>query len=278
MTRYIYTTPKVDLLPPSLHDAVYNEDFAKSPLSTVALADGVLIDIAECPHLLVAGTTGSGKSVVMHNMIASLLLRNTPSTAEFIIIDPKRIEFKPFYSDLPLLRRPIITDIAEANSALSDIRQEMERRYMDMETRHKRKWDGKKLYVFIDEVAELVFQGRKKVQDLIANIAFLGRASGIHLIVAVQHPTADIISRNITANITTRICLKVDKWSESQLILGVSGAEKLRGRGDAMLLKDGEIQRFQGAYLDDDSLESFSHSWKVEEKAPSFTVTMAFNS
>lgn len=262
----IYTTPDGNLLPNEFVSAALRANLQNLPKSTVLLGNGVTLDIAECPHLLIAGTTGSGKSVMLHSVICSLLMNNGIRDARFLLIDPKKVELSPFYDGNPLLLRPVITDTEEAIRALIDVQTEMNRRYTSMKERKIRKWDGKKLYIFIDEFAQLVYTGGKSAQDLVANIAFLGRAAGIHIVIAVQHPTADIISRNITANLTARICLQVDKWSESQLVLGMSGAEKLRGKGDAFLKFGGETIHFQGLYIDDDSLDAYSHSWILETK------------
>jgi S-DNA-T family DNA segregation ATPase FtsK/SpoIIIE len=266
VTKMIYTTPDGNLLPKEYVRAALNADITNQPKSTVVLAEGITLDIAECPHLLIAGTTGSGKSVMLHSIICSLLLRNGLNDCEMMLIDPKQVELAPIYDGNPLLRCPVLTSTGEAIRELYGVQEEMNRRYSDMKNRKIRKWDGKRIYVIIDEFAQLVYKGGKSVQDLVANIAFLGRAAGIHLIIAVQHPTADIVSRNITAQITARICLLVDKWSESQLVLGMSGAEKLNGNGDAFLKFRGDPIRFQGLYLDDDSLEAYNKSWILETK------------
>lgn len=266
ITTCFYTTPDGNLLPKEYVSAALNAGIMNQPKSTVVLAEGITLDLAECPHLLIAGTTGSGKSVMLHSVICSLLLRNGLNDCEMLMVDPKQVELTPFYDGNPLLKRPVITNTLEAINALRDVQAEMNRRYASMKERKIRKWDGKKLYIFIDEFAQLVYTGGKSAQDLVANIAFLGRAAGIHIVIAVQHPTADIISRNITANLTARICLQVDKWSESQLVLGMSGAEKLRGKGDAFLKFGGETIHFQGLYIDDDSLDAYSHSWILETK------------
>lgn len=266
ITKMTYTTPDGNLLPKEYVSAALNADIMNQPKSTVVLAEGITLDLAECPHLLIAGAAGSGKSVMLHSIVCSLLLRNGLNDCEMLLIDPKQVELAPFYDGNPLLRRPVITDAGEAINALQDVQAEMNRRYASMKERKIRKWDGKKLYIFIDEFAQLVYTGGQNAQDLVANITFLGRAAGIHVIIAVQHPSADIISRNITANITARICLLVDKWSESQLVLGMSGAEKLNGNGDAFLKFRGEPIRFQGLYIDDDSLDAYSHSWILETK------------
>lgn len=272
MSNITYTTPNGNLLPKEFVSAALRANLQNLPKSTVLLGNGVTLDIAECPHLLIAGTTGSGKSVMLHSVICSLLMNNGIRDARFLLIDPKKVELSPFYDGNPLLLRPVITDTEEAIRALIEVQTEMNRRYTVMRDRKIRKWDGKRMYVIVDEFAQLVYTGGKLAQDLVANIAFLGRAAGIHIIIAVQHPTSDIVSRNITAQITARICLQVDKWSESQLVLGMSGAENLKGKGDAFLKAGGKTVRFQGLYIDDESLDRYAHSWRAvyteEKKTP----------
>ena len=268
MTK-IYHSPDPDLLQGStFYEAVNTDAFVGSSRSTVALGHGVLMDIEKCPHVLIAGESGSGKSVMMHNVICSLLLKNSPNTMQMLLIDPKRVEFKFFYKDSPCLFCPVVTEPEEALQRLEEAANEMMNRYDIMEDEGKRFWTGKKLYIVIDEIADLVSTGGKRLEKVIEKIARLGRGAGVHLIVATQHPTAHVLSRQITTNLDTRICLRVNDASASRLILGESGGEKLKGRGDAIIRYYGETRRFQGAYIDDSRLEAYSHSWRVEEKVP----------
>lgn len=265
MTTY-YTTPDYRKINGSFREAVCSERFRKSALTTAALAEDVLIDFAKVPHVLVAGSTGSGKSVMLHNILASLLLRNTPSSAQFLIIDPKMVEFEYFYHDIPVLYCPIVTEPSDAINALERASVEMMNRYDINRQRGHRFWEGRQLYIIIDEIADLISAGGKRLEKIIEKIARLGRGAGVHLIVATQHPTADVLSRQITTNLDARICLHVKDSSASRLVLGHSGGEYLRGMGDAILQVNGADTRFQGAYISDEDLEVFSRSWVVETK------------
>ena len=262
-----YFSPDPDLLQGStFYEAVNTDAFVGSNRSTVALGKDVLIDIEKAVHTLIAGECGSGKSVMMHNIICSLLLKNSPNTMELLLIDPKRVEFKFFYRNNPCLFCPVVTEPETALQRLEEAYNEMMRRYDVMEEEGKRFWTGKKLYIIIDEIADLVSTGGKRLEAVIEKIARLGRGAGVHLIVATQHPTAKVLSRQITTNLDTRICLRVNDSSASRLVLGASGGEKLKGRGDAIIRYYGETRRFQGAYIDDSRLEAFSHSWRLEER------------
>lgn len=273
MAKYIYTKPNAEYLTGSFKQAISDNRFTESNNSTVALGNGVLLDIAKCPHVLVAGTTGSGKSVMLHNIICSLLLKNNPNTARLLLIDPKMVEFKFFYKDSPMLWDEVQTDPEKALSALNRVSDEMMRRYEIMSEQGIRFWTGEKLYIVIDEIADLIYSAGKKVEKVIANIARLGRGAGIHLIVATQHPKADILTRQITANIDVRIALKVFDSSASRLVINALGAQDLKGKGDALLRVDGELKHFQGAYISDEELTAFAHSWDlkaVKEKEVTF--------
>lgn len=268
MAKYIYTKPKAEYLTGSFKSAISDDRFLQSNKSTVALGSGVMLDISKAPHVLVAGTTGSGKSVMLHNIICSLLLKNNPNDARLLLIDPKMVEFKYFYKDSPMLWEDVQTDPWEALSALNRAADEMMRRYDIMSENGKRFWDGQKLYIVIDEVADLIDCTGKKVEKVIATIARLGRGAGVHLIIATQHPTAQVLSRQITANLDTRIALRVEDGSASRLVIRAAGAQELKGKGDALLRLNGDLYHFQGAYISDDELTAFAHSWTVREKNP----------
>lgn len=268
MAKYIYSKPKAEYLTGSFKSAVSDDSFLRSNNSTVALGNGVLLDIAKAPHILVAGETGSGKSVMLHNIICSLLLKNNPSTARLLLIDPKMVEFKFFYKDCPMLWDEVQTDPEKAVSALNRVADEMMKRYEILSEQGKRFWDGQKLYIVIDEIADLIYTAGKKAEKVIAKIARLGRGAGVHLIVATQHPKADILTRQITANIDVRIGLRVIDSSASRLVINATGAQDLKGKGDALLRLNGDLYHFQGAYISDDELTAFAHSWTVREKNP----------
>lgn len=280
MAKYIYTKPNAEYLTGSFKQAISDNRFLQSNNSTVALGNGMFLDIAKAPHVLVAGTTGSGKSVMLHNIICSLLLKNNPNTARLLLIDPKMVEFKFFYKDSPMLWDEVQTDPEKALSALNRVSDEMMRRYETMSEQGIRFWTGERLYIVIDEIADLIYSAGKKVEKVIANIARLGRGAGIHLIVATQHPKADILTRQITANIDVRIALKVFDSSASRLVINALGAQDLKGKGDALLRVDGELKHFQGAYISDEELTTFAHSWDlkaVKEKEKEVTFISGNN-
>lgn len=270
---YIYTSPDPKEIKSNFKEAFLTQEFIKANKSTVALGNGVLLDIATAPHVLVAGEAGGGKSVLLHNIICSLLMKNNPTTMDLLLIDPKMVEFEYFYKGNPCLFCPVVTDPAEALERLEQADAEMMRRYSVMKQEGKRFWNGKKLYIVIDEVADLISAGGKRLEKVIEKISRLGRGASCHLICATQHPVRSVISRQITANMDTRICLRVIDGAASRLVIGTTGGEKLKGKGDAIIRHNGEFRRFQASYIDDESLERFAHSWKKEEVPPQFAVT-----
>ena len=227
-------------------------------------------DLAKMPHLLIGGTTGSGKSVCINGMIVSMLMRNTPEQVRFIMIDPKRVEFS-CYDGIPHLYVPVVTEPKEAASALSWGVAEMERRlkvfskagvrnissYNEMvEAVATEDEDATKLpyiVIVIDELADLMMNVGKEVEFSISRIAQLARAAGIHLIVATQRPSANVVTGLIKANITTRIGLMVASGLDSRVILDTTGAEDLVGNGDLLLSKPEYPKplRVQGCYTSD---------------------------
>lgn len=268
-------------------------DSAKSPL-TLALGKGiggkpVVADLAKMPHLLVAGTTGSGKSVAINAMVLSLLYKATPAEVRLIMIDPKMLELS-VYEGIPHLLAPVVTDMKEAANALRWCVAEMERRYKLMAAVGVRNLAGfnKKvrdaeaagqplpdplfkpnpdlpqkvaeplaplpaIVVFIDEFADMMMIVGKKVEELIARLAQKARAAGVHLILATQRPSVDVITGLIKANIPTRIAFQVSSKIDSRTILDQSGAETLLGNGDMLYLPPGTAtpERVHGAFVDD---------------------------
>lgn len=214
-------------------------------------------------HVLIAGTTGSGKSVFLNTMICSLI-QSPPSEVQFIMIDPKLVELTP-YNGIPHLTRPVITDAAEAVEALGEAAQEMDDRYrifMETGTKKLSEYNAKaaapfpRLIVVIDELSDLMMISDKEVEASVIRIAQKGRAAGVHLVIATQRPTADVVTGLIKANIPSRIAFAVASAMESRIILDKAGAENLCGKGD-MIFKplDGKAQRLQGAYVDSDVIE-----------------------
>ena len=226
--------------------------------------------IEDMPHLLVAGATKSGKSVCINTILVSLLIKNKPDEVKLILVDPKRVELA-FYADIPHLATPVITDMELASLALKWAVDEMDRRYevfknvgvRNIETYNEKlkhhEIDSEKLpfiVIVIDELADLMMNYQKEVEDHIERITHMARAVGIHLIVATQRPTVQVISGNIKANIPTRIAFKVAAAIDSTTILDEGGAEDLLGRGD-MLIKDNDgTSRLQGAYISDDEIKA----------------------
>lgn len=228
---------------------------AASPLTLILGKDIVgnpfITDLKKLPHLLIAGTTGSGKSVGINSMILSLLYKNSPDQLRLLMIDPKMLEFS-VYNDIPHLLTPVITKPKEAISALNNMVSEMERRYQLMsETRTKNienfneKAKAEKrdqlpyIVVIIDELADLMMTSGKDVEYSIARLAQMARASGIHLIVATQRPSVDVVTGLIKANLPSRISYKVGQKIDSKIILDGMGAESLLGRGDMLFTPPG---------------------------------------
>ena len=223
---------------------------ASSPL-TIALGKDIVgnpfvTDLKKLPHLLIAGTTGSGKSVGINSMLLSLLFRNSPDTLKLLMIDPKMLEFS-IYNDIPHLLTPVITKPKQAITALSNMVSEMERRYQIMsqsKTKNIENYNEKAkkigldpfpyIVVIIDELADLMMNSGKEVEFYIARLAQMARASGIHLVVATQRPSVDVVTGLIKANLPSRISYKVGSKIDSKVILDSTGADSLLGRGDML--------------------------------------------
>ncbi|NPA50633.1 MAG: DNA translocase FtsK [Epsilonproteobacteria bacterium] len=228
---------------------------SKSPL-TIALGKDIvgnpfITDIKKLPHLLIAGTTGSGKSVGINAMLLSLLYRNDPDSLKLMLIDPKRLEFS-IYNDIPHLITPVIVEPKKAVIALSNLVKEMDRRYQLMASMKVKNIDGynqkaksnnleKMPYIVavIDELADLMMTAGKEVEFSIARLAQMARAAGIHLIVATQRPSVDVVTGLIKANFPARLSYKVGQKIDSKVILDTFGAESLLGRGDALFTPPG---------------------------------------
>lgn len=244
--------PNQDIETIYLKEILESEIFknASSPL-TIALGKDIvgqpfITDLKKLPHLLIAGTTGSGKSVGINAMLLSLLYRNSPSTLRLIMIDPKMLEFS-IYNDIPHLLTPVITEAKQAITALSNLVGEMERRYKLMaanKTKNIETYNEKAtalgeetlpfIVVIIDELADLMMTSGKDVEFYIARLAQMARASGIHLIVATQRPSVNVVTGLIKANLPSRISFRVGSKIDSKVILDQMGAESLLGRGDML--------------------------------------------
>ena len=238
----------------------------------------VVGDLTRMPHMLIAGATGSGKSVCINALLGGFLLQATPAQLKLILIDPKRVELSNF-ADLPHLLVPVVVEPESAVAALRWAVKEMEERYKLFATHGARniavfneRAGGLGLaalpyvVVVIDELADLMMVAAGEIEDLICRIAQLARAVGIHLIVATQRPSADIITGLIKANIPSRIAFAVSSGVDSRVILDEMGAEKLLGRGDMLYLPidEGKPRRLQGAFVSDRELDSLIGHWKAQ--------------
>ena len=266
--------PRTDTNAVSFRDILENSDFFELP-SKLICAFGkdiagapVLGNLASMPHLLIAGATGSGKSVCMNTIICSLLFRAKPHEVKFIMVDPKRVEFAA-YEGLPHLITPVVTDPKKAAGSLKWAVREMENRYALFNTNRVKNLEGynalvteehdklPQIVVFIDELADLMMIAAKDVEECICRLAQMARAAGIHLVIATQRPSVDVITGLIKANIPSRIAFAVSSQTDSRTILDMGGAEKLLGRGDMLYHPVGMAKplRVQGAYLSEEEAE-----------------------
>ncbi len=249
----------------TLREVMQTSDFVnhKSKLA-IALGRDVagrpnIVDLGKMPHLLIAGTTGSGKSVAINSLIVSLLYRNTPQDVKFIFVDPKHVELTP-YNGIPHLLTPAITDVDKAINALKWVVAEMERRYKLVAAVGKRNIDEYNekselklpyIVVVVDELANLMAANKQDVEAAIVKLASLSRAVGIHLVLATQRPSTEIITGLIKANVSTRIAFKLPSQIDSRTILDAAGAEKLLGNGDMLFVtaESAKPRRIQGTYI-----------------------------
>jgi len=272
-----------------LRDILESELFmtAKSPL-TMAMGKDIVgnafvTDLKKLPHLLIAGTTGSGKSVGINAMILSLLYRNDPDNLKLMLIDPKMLEFS-IYNDIPHLITPVITDATKAIAALANMVGEMERRYKMMaESRTKNienynekmsKKGGEPfpyIVVVIDELADLMMNGGKDVEYSIARLAQMARAAGIHLIVATQRPSVDVVTGLIKANLPARLSYRVGQRIDSKVILDALGADSLLGKGDALFTPPGTngLVRIHAPWNSEEEIEEIVDFLKAQ-RAPEY--------
>ncbi len=236
-------------------------------------------DISKLPHMLIAGTTGSGKSVCMNTLIISLLYKAKPDEVKLIMVDPKMVELG-VYNGIPHLLIPVVTDPKKAAGALQWAVTEMMRRYRMMSEEGVRDIDSynksiihdpelpkmPRIVVVIDELADLMLVAAKEVEESICRIAQMGRASGIHLVIATQRPSADVITGLMKANIPSRIAFAVSSAMESRIILDTQGAEKLVGKGDMLFapLGQGKPKRVQGCFITDEEVQSVVDAVKAQ--------------
>ncbi|HHV19591.1 MAG TPA: DNA translocase FtsK [Thermoanaerobacterales bacterium] len=269
--------------PVYLRDVLESEEFNTSASKlTIALGkdiggNPVVTDLSEMPHLLIAGATGSGKSVCINTIISSILYKAHPNKVKFMMVDPKVVELA-VYDGIPHLLTPVVTDAKKAAIALNWMVTEMERRYQTFAeegvrdiTRYNELNDEKpmpKILVIIDELADLMMISPREVEDSICRLAQMARAAGIHLVVATQRPSVDIITGLIKANIPSRISFAVSSQVDSRTILDISGAEKLLGKGDMLFFPVGASKptRIQGAYISEEEVEKLVNYSKKQKK------------
>lgn len=258
-------------------------EFAKADPLTFALGrnvqgEPVFVNIAKMPHMLIAGATGSGKSITIQTLILSLLYKNSPDQLKFIMVDPKRVELS-IYNGLPHLIAPVVTDNKKAIGALRWVIQEMDRRYIllqeagsrDIKSYNKGNKDQLPfIVVVIDEMADLMTTFGREVEGSIVRLAQMARATGIHLVLSTQRPSVEVITGLIKANITGRIALQVASQIDSRTILDTAGAEKLLGSGDS-LLQSAELSkplRVQGSYVTEEELKKVIKFIKENNELP----------
>ena len=243
------------------------------------IGSDVIVDLARMPHLLIAGSTGSGKSIALNTMLVSLLCKRTPDEMRLVLIDPKRLEFAS-YADIAHLLFPIVTDPQEASPVLGWVVQEMERRYEQMSvcgvrnigdynrcTKHVSHTEPLPyIVVVIDELADLMMTAGREVEELITRIAQMARAAGIHMIVATQRPSVDVITGLIKVNFPSRISFRVTSKIDSRTILDCGGADKLLGRGDMLFLDAtmSSLRRVHGAYITNEEIDAVVHHIRAE--------------
>lgn len=278
--------PNRETVSVSLREVLESKLFAqaRSKLSVVLGKDiggePVVADLIRMPHLLIAGATGSGKSVCMNSLIISLLYKARPHEVKFLMIDPKMVELST-YNGIPHLIAPVITDPKQATAALRWVVTEMENRYnlfaqtgvknLEGYNELQKAGQGKVLplvVVLIDELADLMMVASREVEEAICRLAQMARAAGIHLVIATQRPSVDVITGIIKANIPSRIAFAVSSQVDSRTILDMAGAEKLLGRGDMLFSPIGAPKpvRVQGAFVSDEEVEKVVGFWKAQGK------------
>ena len=271
-----------------IETSAFQKTEAKSKLALglgkSAGGESVAADLSKMPHLLIAGATGSGKTVCLNTIVSCLLMHNTPYEVRFIMIDPKRVELTP-YNSIPHLATPVIVDTNKAISALRWLSHEMDKRYekfaavqvRNIEGYNKNKQGAEKmscLVVIIDELADLMMAGFDEVEHLLCRLAQLARATGIHLVVATQRPSVDVVTGLIKANFPTRISFAVTSQIDSRTILDTVGAEKLLGRGDMLYMptEAAKPKRLQGCFVSDPEIERLVYFWNSQRKEEPATL------
>ena len=274
-------TPNKIKEPVHFSNIIQNKELEKGELNVILGKDIVgrdkIIDITKMPHLLIAGQTGSGKSVAVNTLIATLISKKSEKEVKFIMVDPKMVELMP-YNDIPHLLVPVIIDPQQAAIALKWAVNEMENRYkqlMENGVRNIKSYNSLKyvekmpyIVIIIDELADLMMVASGSVEESIARIAQKARAVGIHLVVATQRPSTDVITGMMKANLPSRISFALRSQIDSRTILDSAGAEKLLGQGDMLLLENGssKLERIQGAFISDEEVTNLTSTLKSSRK------------
>lgn len=266
-TSLVWNSPSLSLVNSNVRDAIKSVLNQRIP---VILDREKIVDLTKMPHLLVAGQTGSGKSVFLNAFITTALYKMNPNECKLVLIDPKRVEFSLF-KKIPHLWRPVATELDKISDVLDELVQEMESRYKLLETSECRNLESynkkfkKKLYyivVVIDELADLMMVSGHSVENQITRLAQLARAVGIHIIMATQRPVVEIMTGLIKANMPSRVSFKVASKQDSRIILDRNGAENLKGAGDMFFLQGGQLERHQGVYVSEDEIKKITREKK----------------
>ncbi len=260
-----------------IEDKKFSSRDIKLPIALGKSISGIPIvgDLSAMPHLLIAGTTGSGKSVCINTIIVSLLYKHTPENCKFILIDPKMLELSS-YEGIPHLLSPVITEPKKATAALSWVVKEMENRYRKMTEVGVRNIDGFNskfkekmpyIVVVVDEMSDLMLVAGKEIENYIQKLSQMARAAGIHIIMATQRPSVDVITGTIKANFPTRISFQVSSKIDSRTILGEQGAEQLLGKGDMLFMSSANrIIRIHGPYIGENEIEKINTFLRTQAK------------
>ncbi len=286
--------PNTDKTMVGLRGILESKQFAKvaSPLALAlgrdVSGDPIVVDLTKMPHLLIAGATGSGKSVCLNAIISSLLMNNTAQQVQFVMVDPKMVEL-PAYNGIPHLVGPVITDTSKAPGALAWLTMQMDDRYRHFAESGVRNIEqynqklGKKrqdealpyLMLIIDEMADLMMNSGFDIERQICRLAQMSRATGIHLILATQRPSVDVITGLIKANFPARVAFAVTSQIDSRVILDTPGAERLLGRGDMLFMSpdSAKLARIQGCFVSDREIEGIVDFWKTRaDDAPAVVI------
>lgn len=276
--------PETIPFPPILYSAEFVKANYALPICIGVNMRGIPLikDLSKMPHLLVAGTTGSGKSVGLNSFILSLIHKKTPEELQFVLIDPKRIEFS-MYNNQQYMYRPVITDMNEASTCLEQLVNEMNYRYTLFEQQmvrniseyHEKGFKMPYIVCIIDEFSDLILFD-KTVEKQVLQLAQKARAAGIHLIIATQRPSVDVITGTIKANLPTRLSYKVSSPTDSMTILNTAGAEMLLGRGDSLLLEEnGTLTRILGAYVSNQEIMDILEPYRLKSNQQNFSNILA---